>query len=267
MLGSEQARPRVSVVIPVKDDAELLRRCLQALALQTRPADEIIVVDDESVDSSAEVGRSTGARVLPCECGGIAAASACGYDAATGDFILRLDADCVPSRDWVRAMTEVFLARPDVAVLTGGAHFIDGPRPLRSWLAAVYLGSYVLTTAPALGHLPLFGSNLAFRRGAWCEVRDRVHLLSSVHDDLDLAYHFGERHRIRIVRNATMGISMRPFKSVRGFARRLSRGVRTVLLHWPGDFPPFRWVRLAVCHPRHRTPSPSRPLGLSGVSA
>jgi glycosyltransferase involved in cell wall biosynthesis len=36
------ATTTVSVVIPVKDDAEHLRRCLRALAQQTRPPDEVI---------------------------------------------------------------------------------------------------------------------------------------------------------------------------------------------------------------------------------
>lgn len=250
----------VSVVIPVKDDGELLRRCLRALSLQSRLPDEVIVVDNASRDASAEIARLAGARVVPCASRGIAAASAAGYDAAIGSCILRLDADCIPARDWVRVMADTFASRTDVAVLTGGARFIDGPRPLRRWLAGLYLGAYAAATAPALGHLPLFGSNLGFRRSAWCDVRDRIHQHPNMHDDLDLAYHLGERHRIRVVRGAAMGMSMRPFTSVRGFARRVDWGMRTVLLHWPQDFPSVRWVRLALRRALHRlgVPAPGR---------
>src|SRR5690606_1619684 len=86
----------VSVVIPVKDDADLLRRCLHALSRQSVPADEILIVDNASTDASAQVAIDAGATVVRCETPGIPAASAYGYDRATGQIILRLDADCVP---------------------------------------------------------------------------------------------------------------------------------------------------------------------------
>jgi glycosyltransferase involved in cell wall biosynthesis len=237
---------RVSVVIPVKDDDRELRRCLRALAAQTRRADELIVVDNGSADASATVAREAGARVLRCERPGIAAASARGYDAATGDIVLRLDADCLPSLTWVEVMTDAFDRRPDVAAFTGGARFIDGPRRARTALALAYLCAYAAVAVLSLGHLPLYGSNLGFRRTAWRRIRAVAHLSPAVHDDFDLAFHLGLRFRIRYLPGAAMGVSMRPFFDARAFARRTARGVWTVLVHWPRDFPPVRWVHLAL---------------------
>lgn len=255
------ASPAISVVIPVKDDETHLRRCLAALDRQTLLPDEVVVVDNGSADSSADVAAAHGARVERCDQPGIPAASAFGYDRASGDLILRLDADCVPADTWVETVVTAFARHPDVSVYSGGARFIDGPPALRVPLAAAYLGAYTAFCAPALGHLPLFGSNLAFRRTAWLAVRDRVHRDDpELHDDLDLAFHFGERHRIRPLRNAGMGVSMRPFGSGRSFARRTIRGFRTVVVHWPADFPPVRWVRLALRRILHRlgVPTPAR---------
>ncbi|MEV8267268.1 glycosyltransferase family 2 protein [Microbacterium sp. NPDC076911] len=241
------ARATVSVVIPVKDDSVELARCLRALKRQTRAIDELIVVDNGSCDSSARVALEAGATVLACAEPGIPAASARGYDHSSGDFILRLDADCVPSRFWVESICEAFARRPDVAVFTGGARFVDGPKALRGPIAAVYLVSYFATTLPALGHLPVFGSNLAMRREVWRAARSSVHRHDPhVHDDLDLAFHIGERHRIRYLADASMGMSMRPFNSARSFALRMYRGFRTVLIHWPADFAPVRWVKLVL---------------------
>lgn len=234
----------VSVVIPVKDDGELLRRCLRALTLQTSVPDEVVVVDNGSTDDSARIALDLGARVVTCWQPGIAAASAAGYDAATGDLILRLDADCLPSRTWVEDMVRALGRDSTISAVTGGARFIDGPRRLRAWASAVYLGAYFAVAVPALGHLPLYGSNLAFRREVWVRIRHRVHRDANIHDDLDLAYHVGDRHRIRYVPHAAMGVSMRPLTSARGFARRTVWGVRTVVKHWPEDFPPVRWNRL-----------------------
>lgn len=250
----------VSVVIPVKDDAERLRRCLRALESQSRPADETLVVNNASLDGSAEVARSAGARVVFCDQPGIPAASARGYDEARGDLVLRLDADCLPGRDWIAGVVRAFERRPHVQVFTGGARFIDGPRALRGPLAAAYLGAYIAVTGPALGHLPVFGSNLALRHSAWQSVRSAVHRDDpELHDDLDLAFHLGERHRIRRLAGSSMGISMRPLGSARGMARRVRRGARTVLAHWPRDLPPVRWMRLAFRRALHaaRVPTPA----------
>lgn len=251
----------VSVVIPVKDDAAHLRTCLTALQRQTSRPDEIIVVDNDSSDASAQVAAELGATVVRCEQPGVPAASALGYDTSAGDVILRLDADCIPAGTWVQTVLEAFAQHPQVSVFTGRARFTDGPRALRTPLAAVYLLGYAAVTVPALGHLPLFGSNLAFRRSAWLDVRADVQRDDpEVHDDLDLAFHFGERHRIRRLPGADMGMSMRPFGSGRAFARRVRRGFRTVILHWPEDFPPVRWVRLVLRRVLHRlgVPAPAR---------
>ena len=50
----------VSVIIPVKNEAENLTRCLPALAW----ADQVFVVDSQSSDQTAEVAASFGAEVV-----------------------------------------------------------------------------------------------------------------------------------------------------------------------------------------------------------
>lgn len=240
----EMSEVTVSIVIPVKNDAELLPRCLAALEAQSRPADEIIVVDNGSTDGSDEVATRAGARVIHEPRPGIPAAAAAGADAASSTVIARLDADCIPPRDWVSVIAEYFAAHPDVAAITGGAVFIDGPRPLRRLLAVLYLGAYYLTAVPVLGHMPLFGSNDAFRRDAWLEVAREVHRGDSeVHDDFDLSFHLGPDRPIRFVRQMRMGISMRPFADARAFAKRTRRGGHTIAVHWPGELPWRRWAR------------------------
>lgn len=246
-----------SVVIPVKDDAALLARCLAALHAQDPPADEIIVVDNGSSDDSAAVARAAGARVISCLEPGISAAASAGYDAARGALILRLDADCEPDAGWIRAVTSAFAEDPRVDAVTGPARFLDGPVALRSPLARLYLGAYTTVLSVTLGHRPLFGSNLAFRRDAWVAVRADVHRCDpEIHDDLDLAFHLGEHHRIGHLPGEFMGMSMRPLTAGQ-FGRRVHRGFRSVLVHWPRDFPPFRWGRLIV-HRHVRSPAPRR---------
>lgn len=232
----------VSVVIPVKDDSRFLAGCLSALRAQTAPPFEIIVVDNDSSDDSAAVAASAGATVLRETRPGIGAAGATGYNRATGEIIARLDADSIPPTDWLETIAAEFLQRPDIDAVTGSGDFVDGPAMLRRPGARAYLGAYFLAAGLALSHPPLFGSNFAMRRSAWRDVRRRVHWSDTmIHDDFDLSYHLGARHRIRYSPQMRVGISMRPFFDGRGLLR-MHRGVRTVAIHWPHELP---WLRLA----------------------
>ncbi len=111
---AEQAAsyPFVSVVIPVKDRAEELRRCLASLANLDYPLErlQVIVVDDGSKDYSATVARESGALVVPS--GGTgrgpAAARNVGARAATGEILAFIDSDCTASTGWLAELLPVF---------------------------------------------------------------------------------------------------------------------------------------------------------------
>jgi glycosyltransferase involved in cell wall biosynthesis len=191
----------LSVVIPVRDDAAALERCLAALARQSRPPDEVVVVDNASADTSADVARRHGARVVAEARVGIPAAAAAGYDAAVGDVIVRCDADSRPPPGWLARIAAAFDADPGLDALTGWGTFYDLPRPWARPLTALYLGSYYAATHLALGHRPLWGSNMAVRARAWREVAPAVHRLDpEIHDDIDLAFALGPRRRPRAAR-------------------------------------------------------------------
>lgn len=241
--GAGEPRTRLSVVIPVKDDARQLEKCLAALVTQLSPIDELIVVDNASSDDSADVARRFGAVVVVEPTPGIAAASAAGYDRARGSLIGRMDADSVPRSDWVATVVRHFDSSPESAALTGPATFTDGPALLRGIGSFLYLGAYFVSVALALGHVPLFGSNFAFRRSEWIRVRNDVHRTDElVHDDMDLSFHIGPTHPIRFSSRLRVGISARPFSDGAG-ALRVRRAFHTIFLHWPDQLPWRRFTR------------------------
>ena len=90
-----RARPaagqRLSLCMIVRDEEAMLGRCLAAAA----PAvDEIVVVDTGSTDRTIEIARAHGARVIEhAWTGSFADARNASFEAATGDWILYLDAD------------------------------------------------------------------------------------------------------------------------------------------------------------------------------
>jgi glycosyltransferase involved in cell wall biosynthesis/Flp pilus assembly protein TadD len=93
---------RLSLCMIVRDEEEMLPRCLAAVA----PAvDEIIVVDTGSQDATIEIARSFGARVIESPwTGSFSDARNVSFDAATGDWLLYLDADEVLVADDVEAL-------------------------------------------------------------------------------------------------------------------------------------------------------------------
>ena len=88
----------ISVVIPCYNAAAFLREAIDSALGQTRPADEIIVVDDASTDGSVEVAQSYGDRIAllrsPNAKGtGHGATANRGIMASRGDYIAFLHAD------------------------------------------------------------------------------------------------------------------------------------------------------------------------------
>ncbi|MCK9792828.1 glycosyltransferase family 2 protein [Isoptericola sp. 4D.3] len=232
----------MSVVVPARDDADALGRCLALLAEQTQAPFEVVVVDNASVDATASVARHAGAIVVHEPRVGIPAAAAAGYDAARGEVVARLDADSEPGPGWVRSIAERMASDPALEAVTGAGTFTDlrGGR----WACALYLGAYYASTRMALGHTALWGSSMAFRRSTWWAVRERVERVDpEVHDDLDLAFALGPRRRIVRDRRLRVGVSARSLRHAR--RRRLARAVRTLRLNWAVMPPWERWrVRL-----------------------
>ncbi|MCI0476922.1 MAG: glycosyltransferase [Anaerolineales bacterium] len=98
----------ISIVIPAYRAQKTIGACLDALRAQLAPDDEVIVVaDEESRETMCALCEPRGARVLTPN-RGAAAARNLGAADARGEIVLFLDADCVPERNWVRAMLAPF---------------------------------------------------------------------------------------------------------------------------------------------------------------
>lgn len=97
----------ISVIIPAYNAAKWLRAAVASVRRQTRPADEIIIVDDGSSDGTDLLCREFGAvvRYTRRENGGLAAARNTGVEASSGEWLLFLDADDVLLPDALAALS------------------------------------------------------------------------------------------------------------------------------------------------------------------
>lgn len=126
-----QGWPSVSVVVPARDEAHNIGRCLASLAASDYPDFEIVVVDDRSTDGTGDLARAVsrnrarGIRVLEGEAlaeGWLGKPWACiqGARAADGEVLLFTDADTVHRPDLLRrAILGMVQERADLLTLMG----------------------------------------------------------------------------------------------------------------------------------------------------
>ena len=126
--ASESSLPSVDVVIPMRNGRSTVFATLDSVLNQTRPPQNIFVVDDGSTDGSGSLVR---ARHLPTVVvietppRGVSHARNVGIAASRADFIAFLDCDDLWAPDKLERQLEVFVRRPDVAVVSCGSMSLD----------------------------------------------------------------------------------------------------------------------------------------------
>ncbi len=190
--------PSVSVVIPVKDRAEELRRCLESVQRLRYPKDrlEVLVVDDGSGDETAAVARSLGASVLPSggQGRGPAAARNRGAAAARGEILAFLDSDCVASEQWLAELAEAF-EDPELVALGGrveGMHTSSALDRYEAEMSSLSLGTQGRSAQSGSDTFYLPSCNLLVRRSAFTEVGGFREELQ-VAEDVDLSWRLRDR--------------------------------------------------------------------------
>jgi glycosyltransferase involved in cell wall biosynthesis len=166
--------PGVSVVVPVYNAAATLPPLLRSLGAQLPHSlgdTEFLIVDNGSTDDSLELlERSDLANLMVLREAkrGPAAARNRGLAVARGEVLALLDADCVPTRGWLRALVEPFMDSSVVLVAGGSASY-----PPRTG-AQRFAARYGLNEAQRAVYNPMIPfantRNMAVRRAAALEV-------------------------------------------------------------------------------------------------
>ncbi len=231
----------LSIVIPVHNEESHIKACLDAISVQDRPPLEVIVVNNNCTDSTVALAAEYPfVRIVNESRPGIAHARNAGFNAVKGEIIGRIDADTRLPKNWVRIMSNFATKHPDSA-LTGGAYFYDlKPGGFFGWIqgqVAFRMNRFII------GHYITWGSNLAFRRELWDEVKAELHNDKDIHEDMDLGMHLHDKgYRITYKAGLKVGIDSRLFSR----KRRTRKQHLAYLKMWPRTLSKHGYKRVWV---------------------
>lgn len=163
-INAPAARPTVSVVVPAMN--EELNLPLVAARFPEGWVDEIILVDGHSKDRTVEVARDLwpGCLIIQQTRKGKGNALACGFEAATGEIIVMLDADCSTDPAEIPDFVQALIDGADYAK---GSRFCPGggSADITRWRRLGNFGLNALVNAAFSAHFSdlCYGYN-AFRR-------------------------------------------------------------------------------------------------------
>jgi len=182
---------RITVVIPCLNEE---RGIEQVLGRMPAFVDEVIVVDNDSTDRTAEVARAHGARVIREKVRGYGRAYKTGLIEAQGDIIVTLDGDHSYPVDAISYLLEVFLH--------SGVRFLSASRfPLKNKQAMSFkhrVGNKLLSLALSLLYFRWVRDS---QSGMWVFERECLKEMKLVSDGMA----FSEEIKIEAMRNRRIG--------------------------------------------------------------
>ena len=178
-------QPFVSIIIPVRNEAHTIIRCLDSLAALDYPHNkiEIIVIDDHSEDDTAQMVQSRNAGLtadIPIRCitlaslpekrSGKISALAEGYQNARGEIIFQTDADCVVPPKWIQELVRQFTDRVGAAGGITLMRYFNKPDTVFTHLQSLDMMYLIGAGIGARGigaTLSCFGNNIAVKKSAY----------------------------------------------------------------------------------------------------
>jgi glycosyltransferase involved in cell wall biosynthesis len=123
------AEATVTAAIPVRDGEAYLAEAIESVLAQSRPCNQVVVVDNGSSDGSAAVAAGYGpaVEVVSEPRPGIGTARNAAIAAARGEFVAFLDADDLWRPGKIERQLAAFEARPELQLVFGHVHQFASP--------------------------------------------------------------------------------------------------------------------------------------------
>jgi chlorobactene glucosyltransferase len=206
------APPRISIVVPARNEARQIEQCVGSLLAQDYPKLDVIVVDDRSEDATASIVSQIAAEdsrvrliageLLPPDWVGKPWALDQGARRATGDWLLFTDADTIhepgalsAAIGYARAHNLDVLSVLTQQIMRTPAEWLFLPSVL--WTIAFAIGSLRAINDPARENALFNGQYILVSRRAYDGIGGHESVRNEIAEDLELARRFKADGRFR----------------------------------------------------------------------
>lgn len=230
-------KPFVSIIVPFRNESEVIVRCLKSLEAQTYPKEkyEILFIDDFSDDDSVRKLNSTklleNTRILsvPIDYQKLSPKKRSikfGIEKAKGEIIFTTDADCTHPKEWIGKMVSAF--DENTGFISGPVKFSESEM-LFEKIQQLEFGGLVLTGAGLIGAgKPTIcnAANIAFKKSAFNFVggyEDNQHLASGDDEFLMQKIAKSNKFRVKFLFDENVVVETNPNKTLNGFIQQRKR--------------------------------------------
>jgi glycosyltransferase involved in cell wall biosynthesis len=231
------------VIVCAYNEERYLAACLHSLFAQTRPPDEVIVVDNASTDGTAVVAAGVpGVRVVREPRKGLVVARERGRREARGDLLVYVDADCRAPLQWLEKIDGRFARTPSLLALSGNYRFYDwdwwGRLLLRAYDYTLGVATHILVKYVLRIGVVFYGGNFAVRRAALEAIGGFDTAIEFHGEDTNLGRRLFARGRVALAYDCYLYTSARRYNAMgKGAVFRLyvRNFVSELLYHRPKD--------------------------------
>jgi cellulose synthase/poly-beta-1,6-N-acetylglucosamine synthase-like glycosyltransferase len=245
---------KISILIPCHNEEKAIRTCVESCLAQTRPADQILVIDDGSTDRSVEILESFGDKIqlikIPVATGNKSYVQEKGLKYLEGEVFVATDGDTILHPNFIAEIENDF-SYPDTVAVCG---YVKSMR--YNWLTACRELEYVLSQN-------LYKKAQAFIRFVYvipgCAGAFRTEIFrdkitfdhDTVTEDLDFTYKLHEMgYKVRF--NWHAWVYTQDPVTLEAYANQMRRwyggGWQNLLKHWRLGRSPRRGLELAFMY-------------------
>jgi glycosyltransferase involved in cell wall biosynthesis len=236
-------RPTISAIVCAYNEASVLSPCLHSLLSQTRPPDELIVINNASTDETGALARAVpGVRVLDEPRKSLVVARETARQAAAGDVLAYVDADCRAPLQWLERIERRFERAPALVAVTGPYRFYDwditGRLLVRAYDYVVAPPTHLLVHYGLGIGAVLYGGNFAVRRGALQQIGGFDRRLEFHGEDTNLGRRLTPLGTIALARDCWVWTSARRYRAMgkrKVFGLYIRNFWSEILRHRPAD--------------------------------